>query len=110
MKFSIFNAEKNLCILHGQVFVMGRFRTATNTVNHSLNSPNWYCSYYENTSMYYTYFSYVVKIKNFLQKIFDIFLMFAQNINCGYTLEPPRRGGSNEYPQTMFWSKNKKNR
>ena len=24
-------------------------------------------------------------------------------------LERPRRGGSNEYPQSMFWSKNKKN-
>ena len=24
-------------------------------------------------------------------------------------LEPPCRGGSNEYPQSMFWSKNKKN-
>ena len=38
----------------------------------------------------------------------------AQNIDCGYTLEPPRRGGSkggsNEYPQSMFWSKNKNNR
>ena len=22
---------------------------------------------------------------------------------CGYSLEPPRRGGSNEYPQSMFW-------
>ena len=31
-------------------------------------------------------------------------------IDCGYTIEPPRRGGSNEYPQYMFWSKNKKNR
>ena len=40
----------------------------------------------------------------------DIFLIFAQNIDCGYTLEPPRRGGSNEYPLSMFWSKNKKNR
>ena len=40
-------------------------------------------------------------------KFFDI---FAQNIDCGYTLEPPRRGGSNEYPQSMFWSKNKKKR
>ena len=40
----------------------------------------------------------------------DIFLIFAQNIDCGYTLEPPRRGGFNEYPQSMFWSKNKKNR
>ena len=34
---------------------------------------------------------------------------FSQNIHCGYTLEPPRRGGSNEYPQCMFWIKNKKN-
>ena len=41
-------------------------------------------------------------------KIFDIFLIFAQNIDCGYTLEPPQWGGSNEYPQSMFWSKNKK--
>ena len=39
---------------------------------------------------------------------FDIFLIFAQNIDCGYTIEPPQRGGSNEYPQSMFWSKNKK--
>ena len=41
---------------------------------------------------------------------FDIFLIFARNIDCGYRLEPPRRGGSNKYPQSMFWSKNKKNR
>ena len=43
-------------------------------------------------------------------ELLDIFLIFAQNINCGYTLEPPRRGGSNEYLQSMFRSKNKKNR
>ena len=48
--------------------------------------------------------------ENFLLKNLDIFLIFAQNIDCGFTLEPPRRGGSNEYPQSMFWSKNKKNR
>ena len=51
-----------------------------------------------------------LKIENFQLKNFVIFLIFAQNIDCGYTLEPPRRGGSNEYPQSMFWSKNKKNR
>ena len=32
-----------------------------------------------------------------------------QNIDCEYSLEPPRRGGSNEYPQFMFLSRNKKN-
>ena len=38
-----------------------------------------------------------------------IFHISAQNIDCGYSLEPPRRGGSNEYPQSMFLSRNKKN-
>ena len=49
-------------------------------------------------------------IENFTSKtlkfsdknISDIFHIFAQNIDCGYTLEPPRRVGSNEYPQSMF--------
>ena len=45
----------------------------------------------------------------FSEKIFDIFLISAQNIDCGYSLEPPRCGGSNEYPQPMFLSRNKKN-
>ena len=36
-----------------------------------------------------------LKIENFQRKMFDIFLIFAQNIDCEYTLEPPRRGGSN---------------
>ena len=39
----------------------------------------------------------------------DTFPISAQNIDCGYSLEPPRRGGSNEYPQSMFLSRNKKN-
>ena len=39
----------------------------------------------------------------------DIFHISAQNIDCGYSLEPPRRGGSNEYPQSMFLSINMKN-
>ena len=30
------------------------------------------------------------KNDNFQLKVFDIFLIFDQNIDCGYTLEPPR--------------------
>ena len=45
----------------------------------------------------------------FQMKNSDIFHISAQNIDCGYSLEPPRRGGSNEYPQSMFLSRNKKN-
>ena len=66
--------------------------------------------HYENRPMQYTEIFKVVKNENFHWKNFDIFLIFAQNIDCGYTLEPPRRGGSHEYPQSMFLSKNKKNR
>ena len=36
------------------------------------------------------------------------FHISAQNIDCGYSLEPPRRGGSNEYPQSMFWAEIRK--
>ena len=48
------------------------------------------------------------KIENFQIKNGNWFLISAQNIDCGYSLEPPRRGGSNEYPQSMFLSRNKK--
>ena len=51
-----------------------------------------------------------VKTENFQWKFFYIFLIFAQNKDCGYTLEPSRRGSSNEYPQFMFWVKNKNQR
>ena len=37
-------------------------------------------------------------------KIQIFFLCLLKNIDCGYSLEPPRRGGSNEYPQSMFWA------
>ena len=53
--------------------------------------------------------------------VYIIFLITAQNIDCGYSLEPPQRGGSNEYhnlqniggsneyPQSMFWAEIWKN-
>ena len=43
---------------------------------------------------------YIVKLG--FTGVYIIFLIFARNIDCGYSLEPPRRGGSNEYPQSMF--------
>ena len=49
------------------------------------------------------------KTENFQIKSSHIFRISAQNIDYGYSLEPPRRGGSNEYPQSMFLSRNKEN-
>ena len=34
--------------------------------------------------------------------VYLFFLFLLQNIDCGYSLEPPHRGGSNVYPQSMF--------
>ena len=48
------------------------------------------------------------KTENLLMKNSHIFPISAQNIDCGYSLEPPRRDGSNEYPQSMFLRRNKK--
>ena len=39
----------------------------------------------------------------------DTFHISAQNIDCVYSLEPPCRGSSKEYPQSMFLSRNKQN-
>ena len=44
------------------------------------------------------------KTEIFQIKNSDIFHISAQNIDCGYSLEPPRRGGSNEYSQSMFYA------
>ena len=43
---------------------------------------------------------YVVKLG--FAGVYIIFLISAPNIDCGYSLEPPWQGGSNEYPQSMF--------
>ena len=42
------------------------------------------------------------KNENFQIKNSDIFQDSAQNTDCEFSLEPSGRGGSNEYPQSMF--------
>ena len=46
--------------------------------NHSENLPIKYTEYF------------VCKNENFIRKKNDIFIIFAQNIDCGYKFEPPR--------------------
>ena len=45
---------------------------------------------------------YIVKLG--LTGVYIIFLISAQKHRLWYSLEPPRRGGSNEYKQSMFWA------
>ena len=64
--------------------------------------------HYENTSIQIYSQNFTIKQWIFSDKNSDIFYISAQNIDCGYSLEPPQRGGSNEYPQSKFLSRNKK--
>ena len=50
---------------------------------------------------------YIVKLG--LQGYILFFLLLFKNIDCWYSLEPPHRGGSNEYPQSVFWAEIWKN-
>ena len=44
---------------------------------------------------------YIVKLGS--TGVYIIFLISAKIIDCGYSLEPPRKGGSNEYTESMFY-------
>ena len=61
-------------------------------------------AHYENTPMQIYRKFYLQKLKTLDKKV-DIFHISAQNIDCGYSLEPPRRGGSNEYTICVFEQK-----
>ena len=44
------------------------------------------------------------KVKLGFTGVYIIFTYFCSKHKLWYSLEPPRRGGSNEYPQSMFWA------
>ena len=58
--------------------------------------------HYENTPIQKYWKFEQQKNENFQIQNSNIFHISLQNIDCGYSLEPPRRGGTNEYPQSMF--------
>ena len=67
--------------------------------------PKWH---YEIILFHIYWEFYHQKTKTFRWKILVVFI-FVLKTGCVYLLEPPRRGGSNEYPQSMFLNRNKKN-
>ena len=48
------------------------------------------------------------KMLFFSPKVLIFFLFLQENICCGYSLEVPQQGTSNEYSQHMFSLRNKK--
>ena len=64
----------------------------------------FYPKHYEKSLFKYLENFISKKLKIFREKT-DIFHISIQNIDCGYSLEPPQRGGSNVYLQSMFLRK-----
>ena len=83
-KIVILPAIKTLSILHRHVIVM-------RMVPKICIMQTCPCNVYPLTPHFY-----IVKLG--FTGVYIIFLFLLQNIDCGYSLEPPQRGGSNVYP------------
>ena len=66
-----------------------RIRAKNTPLNPTFTKQNW-------SMQGYTYFFFI------------LFYFLHQHIDRVYTSEPPRRGGSNMYPQSMFRAKIRK--
>ena len=80
-----------------------------NLAQNKVDEPLTQFKHYKNTLFKYIENFTSKNWKNSPIKNSDIFHISTQNIDSGYSLEPPRRGGSNEYPHSMFLDRNKKN-
>ena len=59
--------------------------------------------FYENMPIQIYWKFYHQRMKIFRLKSLTFFIFLLKNIDCGHSLESPRWGGYNEYPQTMFF-------
>ena len=82
---------RNLCINNAFVVM---------TCRHNIITKTHIFKYIEN---------FTTRSWKYSDKNSSIFHIPAQNIDCGYWLEPPRLGSSNECPQFRFLSRNKIN-
>ena len=64
-------------------------------------STSWFTTITKTSLFKYTEIFTTTQWK-FSYKNSNIFHISAQNIDCVYSLEPPRRGGSNEYHNLCF--------
>ena len=83
----------------------------TNTSSHSerTNEEDPYRKSLQKTRLLKYIEKFTTKKETVQIENFDIFIFLLKNIDCGHSLEPPHRGGSNECQQSMFSSRNKEN-
>ena len=86
------------------------FFTFFSTASHGFTNQYQYHQKKHNFDPLNPAFIYIVKLEFTGVYIICISDQKHTNVDCGYSLEPPRRGGSNEYPQFNFFNRNiKKN-
>ena len=83
--------DSNLCIMNGRVCTLVHFQSRRKSLYNCMG----------------VFAQYPLEPHFYIEKlgfagVYLFFLFLLQNIDCGYLLEPPRRGGSNMYPQSMF--------
>ena len=104
-KRQVSNLKKRDKTVQSNLIITFRLRLRTDISKQALKL---YVRYPENAITKTCLFKYIenftIKKENFQIKNSDIFHISAQIMDCGYSLEPPWRGGSNEYPQSMFLS------
>ena len=86
-------------MLHGSAFFMDVVATIFNL---SILTPCLPISYTPLREQAYSNILTTKKNESFQMKNSKILHISAQNIDCGYSLEPPHQGGSNEYSQSVF--------
>ena len=82
------------------------FKAVVWNLHHS-KEDDWACTYIIKTRLFKYIENFTTKKGKFSVKkrtVTDIFHISAQNIDCGYSLELPRRGGSNVPKIYVFWA------
>ena len=88
------------------------YRPVCKQSNHRTSDQDIYCLLHirlffdvnKKTRLFKYIENFTTKKGKFSDKKIWFFHISVQNIDCGYSLEPRRRGGSNEYLQSMFWA------
>ena len=103
--------KANFLLMHMYIQITSMFSASTEKVYEQMPVAHirGRTFHYENTpiQIYWKFHHQNLKVYRYVKNS-DIFHIYAQNIDCEYSFEPPRRGGSNEYIQSMFLSRNTK--
>ena len=96
-----------------RLFTICRQRMSWSTCSSEQSEQYLHCSIYPTVCITKTrLFKYIENFttnnENFQMKNSGSIHISAQNVDCGYSLEPPWRGRGSKYLQSMFLSRNKK--